>query len=178
MDIPPRSAYVLPGRTFFIDKRKFFIIEWILWVQVDHEVNQNEQGEGIFMVFTGKEKRKYVRVYFNPGDEVFGQFNPYNSDSGVVNAQITNLSMGGLYFTLRRNSPLVFQEKDLVLLNEITTAINLKVTTNILLEVVRVENHDVVDYVGYGCQFVEIIDKAKEQLCKLVEWGLNRGYAS
>lgn len=122
--------------------------------------------------FSGREKRRYDRVYFNPNDDVTGRFHFPDSPDGIFEAKILNLSIGGMYFTAKRDADLNFQTNDIVILKEIQTSINFHLDISVTLKVRRVQNHEIVEFVGYGCEFVEINDSDLAQVDKLVNWGL------
>ncbi len=124
------------------------------------------------MNFNGVEKRRHERVYFPPGHGVNGSFGLIDAPEETITVPILNLSLGGLYFTLKRSSPLLFNANDAIILNEFKTGDDFNLTANIILEVRRVENHGVVDFVGFGCQFVDIDANTRERMAKFIEWEL------
>ena len=117
------------------------------------------------------EGREHKRIYFNPETELVGSFHPVNEPENTFNGRILNLSLGGLFVSIKHERKMFLQSNDLLVMNEIKSNDIINMTTNILLEVRWTHDQGMVDYLGCGCQFIEVTDNGLGQVEKLLEWG-------
>ncbi|MBU0481274.1 MAG: PilZ domain-containing protein [Proteobacteria bacterium] len=118
-----------------------------------------------------REQRVHERIYFTSETEVVGTFHPVNAPENAFFARILNMSLGGLFASIRLDRDLKLKTNDLLVLNEIHSNSIINQTTNILLEVRWTHDQGMFDYLGCGCQFIEITDDGLQQIRKLLEWG-------
>jgi len=124
------------------------------------------------MPHTGTERRRHRRIYFNNG-EVTGSFGPLDPPEQSVEAMVLNLSLGGLYITVSRGAPLRFRANETIIMYELKASESLRITSNIMVDVKRVEDQPIFNYIGYGCQFIELDQSSRARLVKFLEWQLN-----
>ena len=117
------------------------------------------------------EGREHKRIYFGSGTELVGSFHPVNEPENTFYGRILNLSRGGLFVSIRHERKMFLQSNDLLVMNEIKSNDIINMTTNILLEVRWTHDQGMVDYLGCGCQFIEVAENGLEQVEKLLEWG-------
>ena len=118
----------------------------------------------------GAERRQHKRVYFDNGDEVTGVFGPLDQAGCIVEAKVLNLSLGGLYFTIDRRAPCRFLARDTIIMYELNAPEGLRVTSNIMVEVKRVEDQPIFGHIGYGCQFIELDPATRTRMARFLEW--------
>jgi hypothetical protein len=118
-----------------------------------------------------EEHRIHERVYFTSDTEVVGTFHPLHSPEDSFFGRILNMSLGGLFVSIRGDREMELKSNDLLVLNGIHSNNITNMTTNILLEVKWCHSQGIVDYLGCGCQFVEITGNGLKQIQKLLEWG-------
>ncbi len=140
------------------------------------------------------EKRRFERAYFSSDDEITGLIkvpggdmppvsgNISHLDLGLgsalnaadIDANISNLSLGGLYLILKKTWAPHFELGDILILERIQATILYNLDLNAGMEIKRLHNYDFVDRVGLGCEFTELSELARENIGRLVEWGLSR----
>ncbi|MBU0485830.1 MAG: PilZ domain-containing protein [Proteobacteria bacterium] len=123
------------------------------------------------MSYNWADRRKHERVYFLPTDDVTGSISLLDRQESIT-VPVLNMSLGGLYFTIKRSNSLSFKANNTIVLNEIKTAGTFDLTANIMLEVRRVQNHNVFEFVGYGCEFVEMNEQTANKLARFLKWEL------
>jgi hypothetical protein len=138
------------------------------------------------------ERRRFERAYFSSDDEITGVIKvpagtmppaggnisqpSLGRDINTVDidANISNLSLGGLYLILKKTKTPNLALGDNLILEKIQATILHNLELNAAMEVKRLHNYDFVDRVGLGCEFTELSEHACETIRRLVEWGLSR----
>ena len=137
------------------------------------------------------EKRRFARAYFSSDDDVTGiiivphRANPAvsgnishlsiggNTTDLGLDGNIHDVSIGGLYLILKRDQADHLEVGDTLTLKEIQATILSHLELDIEMAIRRVHNYEFVEYVGLGCEFTSIDDKALEGIKRLVEWGMH-----
>ena len=114
-----------------------------------------------------EEKRKFNRVPFLYNDEIIGTF-IIPGEKEKFRAHILNLSVQGLYFTLKKDEKQLHEADKLVLL-EMNGLRDEVFIVNIEMEVRRVLNYEELLHLGYGCKFLTFPDSSKEQIRRFLE---------
>jgi hypothetical protein len=114
------------------------------------------------------EKRKFNRIPFSYQDNIVGVFtHPGKQDK--INAHILNLSMQGMYFTMRKEEWKKLSENDQIVVLEIKGPKNSNYILNIEMIVARILDHPELEYFGYGCKFISVPDSSMEQMKRFLE---------
>jgi len=122
------------------------------------------------MDYNGAERRQHKRVYFTNSLVIRGSFGPLDLPEETTEGKVLNLSLGGLYCTIDRNTTTRFKVNETIIMNDLTTSNTFQLSANIILEVRRVEDQPIFDHIGYGCQFIDIDDNSKARIAKFLEW--------
>lgn len=150
-------------------------------VPMSHDPSENIIAE---------ERRKFERAYFSSREAVTAiascvPLPPIPNDSGVKSrpgsdldhaannfiGTITELSIGGLYFILRKHDATNLQVGTILILKEIKATILNCMALNIQMEIISIHNYEFVDHIGLGCYFTDITDKDSSIIRQLVKWG-------
>ena len=115
-----------------------------------------------------EEKRKFNRIPFSYNDNIIGRFtHPGRQDK--INAHILNLSVQGLYFTLKKDDGKMIQQDDKLILLEIKGLKNQDFIVNIKMEIRRILDYMELEHFGYGCKFITCPESSKEQIRRFLE---------
>ncbi|MDF1577900.1 MAG: PilZ domain-containing protein [Desulfobulbales bacterium] len=138
------------------------------------------------------ERRRFERAYFSSDDEVTGVIvdpgravPPFSgnishlsiggdTDRANIDADISNLSLGGLYLIFKKSMATHLEIGDLLILREIQATILCNLELNAGMRIRRLHNYEYVGLIGLGCEFTDLSEDAREVIGKLVEWGLRR----
>lgn len=137
------------------------------------------------------EKRKFARAYFSSDDDVTGIIIVPNRLNSAVSGNISHLSIGGdttdlgldgnihdlsiggLYLIVKRDQAGHLDVGSTLALKEIQATMLSHLELNVEMKIRRIHNYEFVEYVGLGCEFTSIDDKALEAIKRLVEWGMH-----
>ncbi|MBU0729234.1 MAG: PilZ domain-containing protein [Proteobacteria bacterium] len=117
-------------------------------------------------------RRKYKRVFYSVQDKMVGFFScPSQGDKGIV-ANVMNMSVGGLHFTLKRDDNIKLKVGDHLILTKIVGNAPIQLVVNIETKIKWVLDHHLMKHIGYGCEFMDLPDIVKEQIVDFVdtEW--------
>lgn len=115
-----------------------------------------------------EEKRKFNRIPFSYQDNIVGVFvHPGKQDK--IDAHILNLSMQGMYFTLRKEEWSKLSENDRLVVLEIKGPRNDNYIVNIEMTVKRILDYTDLEFFGYGCKFTSLPDSSLEQMKRFLE---------
>ncbi len=114
------------------------------------------------------EKRRFNRVPFSYHDNIIGIFT-HPGKKGKFNAHLLNLSIQGIYFTLRKEEGSMIHRDDQLVFIEIKIPKGENYILNIDMEVRRILDHPDLDHFGYGCAFTSFPDSSREQLRRFLE---------
>jgi c-di-GMP-binding flagellar brake protein YcgR len=116
-----------------------------------------------------EEKRKYRRALFTIEDDIIGVFSLASKPGKTLIANIFNLSMGGIYFTLNAAKRLIPAAGDRIVLLQIKVQNSQNFILNIDAEVKWVLNPPILKDIGIGCEFIQIPQTSRKQLEDFVE---------
>lgn len=138
------------------------------------------------------ERRRFERAYFSSDDEITGviqipggEMPPVSGNishlslgsdinAADIDANISNLSLGGLYLILKKARTPRLELGDVLILESIQATILYNLDLNAGMAIKRLHNYDFVDRIGLGCEFTELSEHARETIKRLVDWGLSR----
>jgi hypothetical protein len=116
----------------------------------------------------GAEKRKFNRVPFSYNDNILGKFtHPVINDKII--AHILNLSLKGLYFTMKKEDSKSAKEGDTLIFLELKGPRQQDFIVSIDMEIKRVLDYAELEHFGYGCEFQSLPDSSKEQIKRFLE---------
>ena len=115
-----------------------------------------------------REKRKFNRIPFSYNDNIIGSFT-HPGRRNKIKAHILNLSIQGLYFTLKKDDEKMIEEGDKLILLEIKGIKNQDFIFNIEMEINRVLDYVELEHFGYGCQFINVPESSKKQIRRFLE---------
>jgi c-di-GMP-binding flagellar brake protein YcgR len=124
--------------------------------------------------YTGSEKRKFKRIVFSAKDEVMGVFAFPGFVDDLGSYKIADISAGGLRFILPRDDAFQIAANDALLLREIKGKFQLEFVAGIEIKVKWVMDHEMLEHLMIGCEFVDISPTVQTQLAEFVESELAR----
>ena len=121
------------------------------------------------------ERRQFNRALFTIDDGVIGILSVPELQKAPITAYLLNLSVGGMYFTLRTEEKNKIKEGDHLVLIQIKGSASLKFLVNIDAEIRWILNYENFEHVGIGCKFLNIPESSRKQVGKFVDswYGLN-----
>ena len=118
----------------------------------------------------GKERRRFKRVAIPVDDGIMGFISsPRIITDESIAVKITDLSAGGLHFFLHRSSFKDISSGDHLTLKKIRGTNNLDFISNIELEVKWIADHQALEHVGFGCEFLHISEEIRQQIDQFVD---------
>ncbi|MBU0674669.1 MAG: PilZ domain-containing protein [Proteobacteria bacterium] len=115
------------------------------------------------------DRRKYPRIFFSVDDEVAASITTPNTNNlPPFHAKVMDLSLGGLFFTIKRGELLPINEGDFLLLKDIIAFFQFRITCEIEMKVKRVQDHQFIEYIGFGCEFISPPPETEEQIRNLL----------
>lgn len=120
----------------------------------------------------GKERRVYKRIFYSAEDRMIGFFVVPGNKQKVLEAHIMNVSVGGLHFTINRNKTIPLKTGDRLILTKLTGNSNLRIVSDIEIEIKWVLDHRLMKHVGFGCEFINLPDMTLSQLSYFIESSL------
>ena len=120
------------------------------------------------MAKSGKEKRRYPRVYF--GNEV-GVTAEVQVDGRAVTlaGSILNISVGGMQFSFKRPDPVPVATGDNLTLQTLRGMEELAPLEGVSMEVRWVLDHEFLNHVAVGCAFADLEQQQRKSLQSLVD---------
>lgn len=115
-----------------------------------------------------REKRKFNRIPFSYNDNIIGTFT-HPGRRNKIKAHILNLSIQGLYFTLKKDDEKMIEKGDKLILLEIKGIKNQDFIFNIEMDINRVLDYAELEHFGYGCQFIIVPESSKKQIRRFLE---------
>ncbi|MFN2367710.1 MAG: hypothetical protein ABR605_01990, partial [Desulfurivibrionaceae bacterium] len=79
-----------------------------------------------------------------------------------------------LYLIVKKRWAPHFELGDILVLEKIQATILYNLDLNAGMKIKRLHNYDFVDRIGLGCEFTELSELARENIGRLVDWGLSR----
>ncbi len=112
-----------------------------------------------------QEKRKHKRVYFSLDEDFFVEI----KSKSTFKARLLSLSEGGISFFLPLRQAPSFKKDDLIFLSSLKSDNEVLVDSLVSLSVRHVLEEDDVDKVIVGCKFLDLPEKDREKIKKLVK---------
>ena len=116
-----------------------------------------------------KDKRKNPRIIFSLDDGIVGSLIVPHVHKKPITAYILNLSLGGIYFTLRSDQSKDLNKGDIFSLTEIKQWGSENFVLNIDAEIKWKLDNKEMQYISLGCEFKKIPDTSKQNLVKFME---------
>jgi hypothetical protein len=121
------------------------------------------------MELQGIGRRRYKRVFYSADDHMIGFFLfPGQKDEMLV-AQIMNVSVGGLHFTIKRNEMLAIKKGDHLILTKVMGNSPLRMVSHIEIEIKWILDHPMMKHVGFGGEFCNLSDMTRLQISQCIE---------
>ena len=114
------------------------------------------------------EKRRFNRVPFSYNDNIIGTFIRPGTSKKII-AHILNLSVQGLYFSLKKNEISDIEEHDKLVLLDIRVPRNDDFILNIEMEIRRILDHPELEHIGFGCNFITFPESSRDQIRRFLE---------
>jgi len=122
----------------------------------------------------GIERRKYKRVIFTIEDGIIGSFSPPGEQDQTVDAQVMNISEGGVQLRFKPILNNKIKVGDRLLLTDIKGEGSEQIVVNVDAEVMWVSDDKFTNDIGIGLEFGDLFDQS-ESLNEFVEfWYLQR----
>ncbi len=122
----------------------------------------------------GQERRKDKRVLFTIEDGIIGTFSPSEKNTDSVDANIMNISEGGVQLTFKPILNHRIKVGDRLLLTEIRGEKSGQIIVNVDSEVKWISEDKLSEEIGVGLHFVDVLKQSKN-LNEFVEfWYLQR----
>ena len=120
------------------------------------------------------ERRKYKRVLFTIEDGIIGTFTESNKKLDIVDANVMNISEGGVQLTFKPILNHRIKVGDKLLLTEIRGEKSGQVVVNVDAEVKWITEDRLSEEIGLGLEFVDVLKQSKK-LNEFVEfWYLQK----
>jgi len=120
------------------------------------------------------ERRKYKRVLFTIEDGIIGTFTESNQETDIVDANVLNISEGGVQLTFKPILNHRIKVGDKLLLTEIRGEKSGQVVVNVDAEVKWITEDRLSEEIGLGLEFVDVLKQTKK-LNEFVEfWYLQK----
>jgi len=118
---------------------------------------------------TFQNRRKYKRALFEFEDKVSGIFSIPGKSERPITAAILNLSRGGIHITVDTKDESKIKPGNILILIQIKGPSPLQYLVNIDTEVKWVLDHEIMEHIGIGCEFVNISQSSLEQIGSFVD---------
>jgi hypothetical protein len=115
------------------------------------------------------ERRKYQRILFSPADAARGLFLLPGLGEKPFEANIINLSMGGLHFTPKAGRNTKIHTGDQLAFVHLIPKNAESLILNIDATVVWVVDSHILDHIGIGCKFANISDSSCDRLSSYID---------
>lgn len=120
------------------------------------------------------ERRKFKRVLFTIEDGIIGTFTESNKKMDIVDANVMNISEGGVQLTFKPILNHRIKVGDKLLLTEIRGEKSGQVVVNVDAEVKWITEDRLSEDIGLGLEFVDVLKQSKK-LNEFVEfWYLQK----
>jgi len=122
------------------------------------------------MEMTNEERRQSKRVLFTVEDGIVGVFNPPGNGGEPVQANVMDISSGGVKLLFKPILENKIREGDRLVLSEIRGSGSSQVVINIDSEVKWITEDELSDNIGLGIEFLDVLDDEKEHINDMVEY--------
>ncbi len=114
-------------------------------------------------------RRRYRRILFTIEDKINGTFSIPGGESRPISVKILNLGEGGIHFVVNPKDNDKIKTGAKLILLQIEGPDPLRYLVNIDAEVKWVLNHDIMEHVGVGCEFLNISENSRLQIRSFVD---------
>jgi c-di-GMP-binding flagellar brake protein YcgR len=121
-----------------------------------------------------KERRKFKRVLFTIEDGVIGTFSPVSEGDDKVDANVINISEGGVQLTFKPILNHRIKVGDRLLLTEIRGEQSGQVIVNVDAEVKWISEDRLSEDIGVGLEFVDVLKQSKNLNAFVEFWYLQK----
>ncbi len=115
------------------------------------------------------DRRKYQRYACAIDEGVHGRFTFSPERKELFTAYIFNISLGGMYFSVRNDQKNKFKKGDILTFVEIKKSGSQNYLINVESEIIWLLNHHFLNHIGLGCKFLKISENSKDQISKFIE---------
>ena len=119
------------------------------------------------------ERRTYKRVYFSNQDNLAGILKLFDTNEACLTAIVKDLSEEGLGFAVKRGKKNNIITGSQLTIKEIRGSQDLDFIIDLKLEVIWVLDCDELEYVGFGCRFLNSTQAFKEKIRNCVNARIN-----
>ncbi len=117
------------------------------------------------------ENRRYARIFFTREQRIEGYFS-MPAEEGGLKVQVLNLSEGGLHFTQKREYKTDIEMGQRLTLTGLQGPDPLKFFQNVVVEIKWILDHEYLEHISYGCQFLDLPDEMREVIRDVVDRGI------
>jgi len=122
------------------------------------------------MKTTKEERRQSKRVLFTVEDGIVGVFNPPGNGGDPVQANVMDISSGGVKLLFKPILKNKIKEGDRLVLSEIRGSGSSQVVINIDSEVKWITEDELSDNIGLGVEFLDVLDDEREHISDMVDY--------
>ena len=120
------------------------------------------------MANSGREQRRYPRIYFGGEAAISAEIQVNHGQNSLAGA-VLNISAGGLQFSFKRQGSLPVDKGDKLTLQALVGLAELTGLAGSALEVRWVLDHEFLEHVAVGCEFVGLATEQQQSLQRLVD---------
>jgi c-di-GMP-binding flagellar brake protein YcgR len=121
------------------------------------------------MTTSDSNRRRYQRAIFSLDDDIQCIFSIPDSQDRPINSHILNIGQGGIHMVINpRDEARLSSGMKLVLVQIKGGPEELPYLVNVDAEIKWVMSHDILDYIGAGCEFLNISDSSRDQIASFV----------
>ncbi|MBN1141814.1 MAG: PilZ domain-containing protein [Deltaproteobacteria bacterium] len=120
------------------------------------------------MFDSGDDRRRFKRIFFPEQSKVQAFFSYQGNGSHLMSATVLNLSETGIGLTVRKKTSNGILAGDKLVLKEISSLPQLFALRDIISEIRWVLNHDFLDHIGFGCEFLNAPAAVKTQIRRFI----------
>lgn len=116
------------------------------------------------MAEQGNEKRKFKRIPFSPEKKMTAICTHSGNDNESITMNISNISAGGVGLIIKKDKIKGLDVADILILNQVVGHQELAFMKEIELEVKWILNSEIMEHVGFGCEFVNTSGSMVEKI--------------
>jgi c-di-GMP-binding flagellar brake protein YcgR len=123
------------------------------------------------MVDEKRERRRLERIFFSieEGIKATFIFSDIQTELDLLTANVVNLSEGGLALTLNKEKGKNIGIGGRVILTQIKGIKELEFLTNIEAEIKWILDNPSLEFIGFGCEFLDISEPMKNAIQKFID---------
>lgn len=121
------------------------------------------------MAEQGKEKRKFKRIPFSPEKKMTAICIHPGNDNESITMNISNISVGGVGLIAKKDKIKALDINDNLILNQVEGHRDLDFMKEIKLEVKWILNSEIMEHVGFGCEFINASDLFVQKIQRFMD---------